>query len=206
MKIFSFPTFNVLKVLATAEELALGFEFVLLDPSKGEHKTPEHLARHPLGKVPAIEHDGEYLYESNAICRYLAVISDSKMYAGTPRQRAIIDQYVDLMTHHVGRWLSVYFFEESIKPRLLKQEASTEAVAEAAGFLKDQLPVIDNSLEADVFLGGDQITIADTVAYAYFSIQESTTVNIENYSNITRWYEAMRQRPAIQRAHAHLPS
>lgn len=35
-------------------------------------KKPEHLARHPLGKVPALETADGPLFESNAILRYLA--------------------------------------------------------------------------------------------------------------------------------------
>lgn len=37
----------------------------------GEQKTPEHLARHPFGKVPVLEIDGLRLRETDAICRYL---------------------------------------------------------------------------------------------------------------------------------------
>ena len=41
MKIYSFPTFNLLKVLLTAEELNLDYELHLLDATKGEHKSPD---------------------------------------------------------------------------------------------------------------------------------------------------------------------
>ncbi|MBC7738875.1 MAG: glutathione S-transferase family protein [Candidatus Saccharibacteria bacterium] len=37
----------------------------------GETPTPEHLARHPFGKVPVLDIDGMRLRETEAICRYL---------------------------------------------------------------------------------------------------------------------------------------
>src|SRR6185436_12992162 len=49
----------------------LQYEPVLLSFSEGQHKTPEHVARHPHGKVPAITDDGVTLYESTPIVEYL---------------------------------------------------------------------------------------------------------------------------------------
>lgn len=45
-------------------------ESVLLNSS--EWKTDAHLKRHPLGKVPVLEHETGYLFESNAILRHIA--------------------------------------------------------------------------------------------------------------------------------------
>lgn len=205
MKVYGFPTFNVLKVLFTAEELGLDYEFVMLDAQQGQHKTPEHIRRHPLGKVPALEHDGSYLFESAAICRYLAVISGSPMYAGTPLQRATIDQWVDMIGYHAGRWLAAYFWEEVIKPQYMKQPTDPEALKEAAGFLEAQLPAINRQLGEYRFLASDQLSIADTFAASYFTITEKTSASIGTYTNISRWYEDVTTRPAFSRASRHFP-
>ena len=205
MKIYGFPTFNVLKVLFTAEELGLDYEFVMLDAQQGQHKTPEHIRRHPLGKVPAIEHDGNYLFESAAICRYLAVTTESSMYAGTPLQRANIDQWVDMVGHHVGRWLAVYFWEEIIKPKFMGQPANEKSLQEAKGFLEKQLPAINNQLGESRFLASDQLSIADTFACSYFTITGETSASIGTYSNISRWYEEVTSRPAFARATGKFP-
>ncbi|MBK7961480.1 MAG: glutathione S-transferase [Bdellovibrionales bacterium] len=54
------------------EELNLNYEFVVLDPQKGETQTPEYLKLNPTGKVPTLS-DGEFsIFESSAICSYLA--------------------------------------------------------------------------------------------------------------------------------------
>ena len=45
------------RVHLALEEKGIAYEPVLLSFDKGEHKTPEHLARSPHGKVPALEHE-----------------------------------------------------------------------------------------------------------------------------------------------------
>ena len=205
MKIYGFATYNVLKVLATAEELGLDYDYMELDPMKGEHKTPEHLARHPMGKVPVIEEDGKYLYESNSICRYLAVREGSLLYAGSAREKALIDQQVDIITHHVGRWLGNYFYEDVVKKNYLKLPASEEALEEAAELLAGSLPLLDGPLKTQPFMLGEQITIADIIGFAFCSVTEITSASIDKYTHLKKWYDAMKARPGISRAMIYMP-
>ena len=51
------------RVQLVLEEKGLPYERVLLSFSKGERKSPEHLARSPRGKFPALTDDGLTLYE-----------------------------------------------------------------------------------------------------------------------------------------------
>jgi glutathione S-transferase len=66
-------TQRVLTVLH--EKGVTDYEMVTMDPAS--MKGAEHLERHPWGRIPAIDDDGYKLYESRAICKYLA-----KKYAG----------------------------------------------------------------------------------------------------------------------------
>jgi glutathione S-transferase len=59
------------RVQLALEEKGLAYEPVLLSFEKGEHKSAEHVARSPHGKVPALADDGLVLYESSAIVEYL---------------------------------------------------------------------------------------------------------------------------------------
>ncbi|MHA1529136.1 MAG: glutathione S-transferase family protein [Alphaproteobacteria bacterium] len=47
------------------------YDLVPVDLEAGENTKPEHLARHPFGKIPTIEHGRKRLYETSAITRYL---------------------------------------------------------------------------------------------------------------------------------------
>jgi glutathione S-transferase len=65
------------RVLTTLVEKNVPYELVTINVAGAEHKGPEHLKRQPFGKVPALEDDGFIVFESRAICKYIA-----KKYAG----------------------------------------------------------------------------------------------------------------------------
>jgi glutathione S-transferase len=60
------------RVLATLLEKELPYEFILVDIAKGEQKSERYKKLQPFGKVPALDDDGFLLFESRAICKYLA--------------------------------------------------------------------------------------------------------------------------------------
>jgi len=124
MNIYSFPTFNLTKILLTAEELGMPYKLHLMDAMKGEHKKPEHLARHPHGQSSCCGNQWPTLFESNSICRLMAELKGNNLYGNTPEQRAHVNEWIDMMGYHIGRWLTVYFFEELVKPGLMKAQPS----------------------------------------------------------------------------------
>lgn len=203
MNIYSFPTFNLTKILFTAEELGMPYQLNLM--KIGDHRKAEHQPRHPMGKVPVVEIDGQYYFESNSICRLMAELNGNKLYANSPGERAHINEWIDMLTVHFGRWLSMYFFEEVAKPGLLKSQPSASAIEEAAGFSKQQLPTLEKALSEHEFIVGKQITLADIIGFSLFTTTEVTSVNLEAYPNIQRWYRMMAARPAYTRALNNIP-
>ena len=205
MKIYSFPTFNVTKVLMTAEELNLDYEFELIDNTKGEHKSAEHLARHPLGKVPALEYDGEFYIESNSICRFLSELNGNKLYSSDPKKKAEINSWLDIMALHTGRWMGVLFFEEVIKPKLLNGEPNQAQVEEANGYLNEQLPVMEKVLSERAFLSGDSLTIADIIAFSYCNTSDNTSLNFGEFPYLAGWYKGIKERPSYKKTMKQVP-
>ncbi len=64
---------NCLKVKFVADHLGLAYRWVDVDVVKGEAKSPEFLAKFPMGQVPALElADGHRLAQSNAMMLFLA--------------------------------------------------------------------------------------------------------------------------------------
>lgn len=81
-----------------AEKGATGVHRVPLNVLTGEPKQPEHLARHPFGKVPVLEHDGFRIIETAAIVRYLdAVLPGPSLVPADPKARARMDMVVGLV-------------------------------------------------------------------------------------------------------------
>lgn len=118
--------------------------------------------------------------------------------------KAIIDQQVDMITQNVGHWYGVYFVEEVVKKNYFDEPASKENLQEAAEVLGGILPMLDNQLNDQSFMTGDQITIADLIGFSYFSVTEITSANIDEHIYLKRWYDSMVTRPGITRAMAKL--
>lgn len=205
MDIYSFPTFNLSKILVTAEEAGADYTLHMLDPQQGQHKAPEHIARHPLGKVPAIEIEGQPYFESNAICRYIAEKYSPALYGETPEQRILVNQWMDFMALHVGRWLQTVFFEEKIGPAYFQTKTNPEAIAEAVNFLGEQLPVLEKQLQRHEYLAGSSPTIADFAAAAYFETVEFSSVDISVYPAISAWLEKIYARASYRKAMSQMP-
>jgi len=66
------PQDNSGKVSWLLNELNLPFDFVTLNYQNGETKNPDYLTKHPLGQVPYFEDGSTKIFESYAICTYLA--------------------------------------------------------------------------------------------------------------------------------------
>lgn len=81
-----------------AEKGVTQFKQVPLNVLEGEPKRPEHLERHPFGKVPVLDHDGLRILETSAIVRYLNdVLPGRSLIPATPGDRARMDMVVGII-------------------------------------------------------------------------------------------------------------
>ena len=81
-----------------AEKQFTDFEQVAVNVLSGEPKQAEHLARHPFGKVPVLDHDGMRILETSAILRYLNdVLPGKSLIPATPKDRARMDMVIGLV-------------------------------------------------------------------------------------------------------------
>ena len=84
--------------MVLAEKGVTDYEQDPLNVLEGEPKKPEHLARHPFGKVPVLEHDGMTILETSAITRYLNdVLPGKSLVPATPRDRARMDEVIGII-------------------------------------------------------------------------------------------------------------
>src|SRR6516164_7817148 len=79
---------NPNKVALFLEESGLPFELVPVDTRKGDQFKPEFLKVNPNSKVPAIDDDGVFMFDSNAILLYLAEKTGKFLPPNTPQNRA----------------------------------------------------------------------------------------------------------------------
>jgi glutathione S-transferase len=81
-----------------AEKGFTQFKQVPLNVLEGEPKRPEHLERHPFGKVPVLDHDGMRILETTAIARYLNdVLPGRSLIPAAPKDRARMDMIIGII-------------------------------------------------------------------------------------------------------------
>lgn len=205
IRIYGLLTPNVLKTVLAAEELSIHYEHVNVDLAKGEQKSPEFLKRNPFGMVPALEHEGRYLWESGAIVRYLGNFAETALYPADKWQRAQVDQWIDYANNHAGRYISAVFFNRCVAGPVFKLPVNETRVAESLKALQQEMPVIDRHLSVNSYLTGEQYTLADTVLFAMASPYRMASIDMSAYPGFERWFEAVKARPAVQAVIPKLP-
>ena len=204
-RLHGFVTQNTLKTLYVLEEVVGDFEFKYVNLGKGEQRSDDFLKNAPIGKVPVLEHDGEYLFESGAICRYVANVSNSPLYPEDAMQRGKVDQWMDYFTCHLGRWFTTLYYEQKIKVQFSLGEPDVAAIEEANKYANIQLKTLDSLLGKSDWLANDALSVADLFAFAYIEQYRDVDFSMDAYPNVMAWFDRIDARDSISRARARLP-
>jgi len=205
-RLHGFFTQNSMKTLYVLEELGVDYEFCYVDLFKAETRTESFRKKNPVGRVPVLEHDGEFLFESGAISRYVASVENSSLYPADKLQRARVDQWMTFFSCHPGRWLSKIYFEEVIKPKANLGETDVAGCEEAAGFAHQQFKILDDWFEHTDWLANDALSIADPFALAYVEQVHAIDFTLDEHPRVKAWFERLQARDATARARAQVQS
>jgi len=205
-RLFGFFTQNSRKPLYVLEEIGANYEFTFVDLMQREHMSEEFKKKTPIGKVPVLEHDGEFLFESGAICRYVASLENSPLYPEDKLQRARVDQWMDFFSCHLGRWFSTLYFEQVIKTRADMGEPDRAACEEAMKFANKQSGILDGLLGSSHWLANDTLSIADLSAFAYVEQYRDVEFSMDDFPNFKAWFDRIEGRESIALARGRLPS
>jgi len=195
------PSPRAFKVMAVANHLDLDWTLHFIDLIKGDHKTPQFAALNPNMRIPTLK-DGDFvLWESNAICQYLAAKRpESGLMPKDDRGRADVTRWQFWDTAQWDRACVTYIFEYIAKPRLMKGgEPDLAAVAQGAEPFHRAAKVLDGQLKGRKFVTGDTLTVADFSLGAPLNYAEMAHLPIEAYAEIRRWFAALSALPAWQK-------
>lgn len=163
---------------------------------------PDHVRRHPFGRIPAFEHDGFRLYETSAIIRYIdEAFPGPTLMPADRRARARVNQVLSILDNYAYRTLVWEIFVERVgRPR--DGETSDEAkIARALPLARTCLAALNDIMGDGAFLaGGDRITLADLHAapmFAYFVLAPEGQDLLAEQPSLGRWWEAMSSRPSM---------
>ena len=183
---------NCHKVRLLLEQLGRAYEWIEVDSSRGETRTPAYLAKNPNGRVPMLEFDdGRILVESNAILCHLA--EGSPFWPADPWQRA--------------QALSWMFFEQySHEPyiavaRFIRGWTATDSPRRADELSRcierghQALAVMDRHLSRSDWFNGPDYGVADIALFAYTDVAHHGGFELADYPAVRAWLARVRATP-----------
>lgn len=188
------PRSNLVRTaLITLAEKGVDFTH---DPARPQ--TPEQLARHPWGKLPALTHGDVVLYETLAVTRYIDEAFDGPaLQPADPAGRARMSQ-----------WISVYssYFDPPVMrqvviQRLLRDPSDEAMIAAGIPESERSLGVIDDALGRSPYFVGDDLTLADCFyvpVVDYLSMTPEGEAMLAKTGNVTAWLDRMRTRDGVK--------
>jgi glutathione S-transferase len=188
-------------VLATLIEKGADFRLQPVEPRS--IKNPPHLALHPFGRVPVLEHDGFTLYETQAILRYLErVLPRPALIPGDAKQAARMDQILCIADWYLHQGVTnVIGFQRIVGPRILGLTPDERAIEEAMPRAHAVLTELARLLGAKRFLAAEEPTLADILVASQMDFLAQTPewkpLSAER-ANIQAWLARMNARKSFQ--------
>ncbi|MEM8662863.1 MAG: glutathione S-transferase family protein [Pseudomonadota bacterium] len=189
---------NPMKVALLLEELGIDYEPIALDTFKGEQHEAAFLAINPNGKAPAIEDEGMRVFDSNAICLYLA--EKHGAFLGAPSDRGELLSWLFWIASGLGPFSGQWVHFQTAGA----QEGGDYAKRRYRFEAHRHYRVLETHLEGRAHMVGDGYTVADMSAWGWVDRHERVLGEggLDAYPNIKRWFRTVDARPAAARARA----
>jgi glutathione S-transferase len=175
------------------EELGAEYTLHALNFATGDTRKPEYLAVNPMGKVPAIIHDGALVTEQVAIFIYLADLFPEAGLAPT---------LGDPLRGPYLRWLVFYAacMEPAFLDRAMKREPGSQGMV-PYGNWDTMFATVLGQLEKGPWLLGDRFTAADVLWGSNLSVLTSFKL-LPEHATVTSYMARFNARPAVAAAKA----
>jgi glutathione S-transferase len=192
------------RVLTTLHEKNVtDFEFVDVNLQAGEHKSEEYMKKQPFGQIPYIEDDGFVVFESRAICRYLAKKFESQGTELVPadlKAYGIFEQGAYIETSNFDGPTSGLVFEKFFKSwrGLTTDEERVKTLQEQLAKVLDVYEII---LAKQDYIGGNQFTLADIFHLPYGSLAQDKCGFASLFNerpHVKAWWDRIYSRPSWQ--------
>jgi GST-like protein len=200
--LYYWTTPNGHKITIFLEEAALPYTILPVDIGKGEQFREEFLQIAPNNRIPAIvDHrpaDGGEpiaLFESGAILQYLAE-KCGRFLPNDVRGRFEVMQWLFWQVAGLGPMAG-----QTHHFRLYAPEKIPYAIERYVKETERLYGVLDRRLADRAFIAGDY-SIADMACYPWIVPYDRQGQTLDAFPHLRRWFEAIRGRPAVQRAYA----
>jgi len=199
--LYYWPTPNGWKISIALEEMGLPYHVLPVDIGHGEQFEASFVAISPNARMPAIvDRDPEGggppipVFESGAILLYLASKS-GRFLPADPRGRIDVIQWLMWQVGGLGPMLGQHghfalYAQEKIPYAIERYRRETERL----------YGVLDRRLEGRAHVCGEY-SIADMACWPWIVTWKAQGIPLERFPNLRRWYDALKQRPALRRGY-----
>jgi glutathione S-transferase len=191
MRLYYHPlSSNSRRVLLTAVELGVALELVVVDLVDGEHKTARYLQINPNGRVPLLEDDGFYLWESHAIMQYLADTCQGEMlYPHAIQARADINRWLFWSAYHFTPAVG-FITRERVSKKMVGRSGGpdTAEIARGEALLTAAADVLDQHLADKQWIAQDRLTLADLAIAAPLMHTAAAELPVGGYRHLQAWF------------------
>ena len=182
---------NGYKVRLTLTQLGIPFEYVALDVTKSETRTPAFLAKNPNGRIPNIRlEDGTYLAESCAIIWYLA--EGTKLAPADRLARAQTLQWMFFEQYSHEPYVAVARFWKHL-PTMTDEQQRQLPDRMKRGYAA--LDVMEKHLATRQFFVAERYGLADIALYAYTHVAPEGGFDLARYPAIRAWLARVAAQP-----------
>jgi GSH-dependent disulfide-bond oxidoreductase len=189
---YYWPTPNGWKVSIMLEECGLPYRTVPVNIGKGDQFKPEFLAISPNNRMPAIVDDGVPVFESGAILLHLADKA-GRFMPTDPTGRKETLEWLFWQVGNLGPMagqLSHFVNYAQGEHRYSQQRYANE--------YNRCLGVLERRLHGRDYILGEY-SIADIASFPWVLISKPLGQPLDDFPNVARWRESIKQRPAVQR-------
>ncbi|NOJ81296.1 glutathione S-transferase family protein [Myxococcus xanthus] len=201
MKVYGLPMSTATRsVLTTLAEKGQEAELVLVDLTKGEQKSPAHLALHPFGVIPAFEDDdGFRLYESRAIIRYLdRKLPGTSLTPSDVHAYARMEQFISVEQCYFSPAAMKVIWERLFKKMMGGGTPDEARISEGLQGVERVFGIIEPVLGKQQYLAGDSFSLAEVtwMPYMDFFVAAGGAELVGKHPNVAAWWERVRSRPS----------
>lgn len=175
-------------------EVGVPYDLVEIDIFSKEAVPADYADRHPFGRIPAFEHDGFRLFETDAIVGYIVEsFGGGALLPDAARERARMRQVMRIMDNYAYPQLVWGIYVEEMERDRLGR-LTPEEIERGMKCLR----VLDG-LVAGEHLAGAQLSLADLWAYpmfVYLDLAPSGRTLLRRFPKLLAWFERMGGRPS----------
>ncbi len=187
---------NVQKVHWICHEGNVQFQAVNIGGKFKGHETDEFKKINPNSTIPVLKDDDFYIYESNAIIKYISVKFDI-IQNNDSQLEALNNQWLDWSSLVFGLPCAIYTAHTLLLPR---DKRNNVMAKEAKDKIYSIFKILNTQLSKNSFILENKINLADISIGCWLNRCKVLEIDFSSYNSLSNWFLKLSERQAFKKA------